>query len=76
MVDIVTQGSEVLIFIDMSTDGSHPAGDIAEDVYDRVPSLVTAEQRDSTTLKMRILGITRDPRAQAARLRLSGARSR
>ncbi|TDS86973.1 hypothetical protein [Nesterenkonia aurantiaca] len=60
MVDIVTQGSEVLIFIDMYTDGSRPAGDIVEDVYDRVHSLVAAEQRDSTTLKIRILGITRD----------------
>ncbi|MBO0596981.1 hypothetical protein I2485_14565 [Nesterenkonia sp. E16_7] len=60
VVDIVAQGSEVLIFIDMYTDGSRAAGDIVDDVYDRVHRLLTAEQRDSTTLKMRILGITRD----------------
>lgn len=59
VVDIVTHGEQVLMYIDMYTDGSRPAGEIVDDVHDRVYMLLGPEQRAVTELKVRILGIDR-----------------
>lgn len=60
VVDIVDQGAQMLIYIDMYTDGSRPAGDIVDDVHGQVHTLLTPERQSSTTVKVRILGIDRD----------------
>lgn len=59
VVDVVTHGDQMLMYIDMYTDGSRPAGEIVDDVYERVFALLGPEQGAATELKVRILGIDR-----------------
>lgn len=66
IVDIVTHGDRRLIYIDLYTDGSRPAGDIVDAVHDQVLTLLGTEDRDDADINVRVLGIDRAPRVDAA----------
>ena len=59
-VDINTSDARVMIYIDIYTDVSRPAGSVVDDIHAQVATLLGSELRDSAVVKVRVLGISPD----------------
>lgn len=59
VVDIVEQEGRIEVYIDLYTDGSRPAGEIVDDIHQRVNGLLTPDEQEKTAVKVRVLGIDR-----------------
>lgn len=56
-VDIVTEGSQVSVYVDLYTDGSRPAGDVVDDVHSGVATLFRQRTGAAVDIKVRVIGV-------------------
>lgn len=59
-VDIVTEGSEIRVYVDLYTDGSRPAGDVVDDVHAGVTALFRERTGAAADIKVRVIGVALD----------------
>jgi len=60
-VDIVEEDAGISVYVDLYTDATRPAGQIVDDVDRAVKALFSTEDRLAPTVKVRVMGVMRDP---------------
>lgn len=56
-VDIVTEASGVVVYVDLYTDGTRPAGSVVDDVAAEVQALILTHEGSSAQVKVRVMGV-------------------
>lgn len=56
-VDIVTEASGGVVYVDLYTDGTRPAGSVVDDVAAEVQALILTHEGSSAQVKVRVMGV-------------------